>query len=89
MESLADLTGTVIHGRGVENMLRKQEASESAWRMANRLPHEINNPLQALSCTLHLMAEDTQPDLSETAHLQLDRITSLVRAILVLKAADK
>jgi hypothetical protein len=89
MNSLADIAGAVIRGRGMEEALRKQEVSDSAWRMANRLAHEINNPLQALSCTLHLMAEEARPELNDTAHLQLDRIASLVNAILALKIAEK
>ena len=55
--------------------------------LINHLAHELNNPLAAMTFTLHLLA--THPDLSDDtlklvndASGMLDRVTSTVRRVL-------
>jgi signal transduction histidine kinase len=66
---------------------QKLKAWETRYKLINELAHELNNPLAAMTFTLHLLR--TYPDLSEdTHHLlddavgMLDRIATTVRRVL-------
>ena len=66
---------------------QKLKAWETRYKLINELAHELNNPLAAMTFTLHLLR--THPDLSEdTQHFlddavgMLDRIATTVRRVL-------
>ena len=65
----------------------KVRAWEARYRLINHLAHELNNPLAAMTFTVHLLS--THPHLSgdmsklvDDASEMLDRITSAVRRVL-------
>jgi len=65
----------------------KVRAWEARYGLINHLAHELNNPLAAMTFTLHLL--NTHPDLSDdTRHLvkdateMLDRVAATVRRVL-------
>ena len=67
---------------------QKVRAWETRYALINQLAHELNNPLAALTFSLHLLA--TRPDLSEDtlklvkdARNMVDRIATTVRRVLV------
>jgi PAS domain S-box-containing protein len=67
---------------------QKVRAWETRYALINELAHELNNPLAALTFSLHLLA--TRPDLSEDtlklikdARNMVDRIATTVRRVLV------
>src|ERR1700722_5899045 len=67
---------------------QKVRAWETRYALINELAHELNNPLAALTFSLHLLA--TRPDLSEDtlklvkdANNMVDRIATTVRRVLV------
>jgi PAS domain S-box-containing protein len=67
---------------------QKVRAWETRYALINELAHELNNPLAALTFSLHLLA--TRPDLSEDtlklvkdAKNMVDRIATTVRRVLV------
>ncbi len=76
LQSLADVAAIgVRHKRQQENLLR-HAASEASRSMANRLAHQINNPLQSLVQTIFLAAQ-TGADTSSLLHLAMDDLTRL------------
>jgi nitrogen-specific signal transduction histidine kinase len=71
--------------QGAEQKLREWEARHL---LINRLAHEINNPLAALTFSIHLFS--SHADLSSDAHKliqdaveMLDRIAESVRMVLM------
>ncbi len=67
---------------------QKLRAWETRYALINELAHELNNPLAALTFSLHLLA--THPDVSEDtlklitdATIMVDRIATTVRRVLV------
>jgi PAS domain S-box-containing protein len=67
---------------------QKVRAWETRYALINELAHELNNPLAAVTFSLHLLA--TRPDLSEDtlklikdARNMVDRIATTVRRVLV------
>jgi PAS domain S-box-containing protein len=67
---------------------QKVRAWETRYALINELAHELNNPLAALTFSLHLLA--TRPDLSDDtlklvkdARNMVDRIATTVRRVLV------
>lgn len=58
---------------------RKLKACETRYRVINELAHELNNPLAAMTFTLHLLR--THPDLSEDTERFLDDAVSMLERI--------
>jgi ActR/RegA family two-component response regulator/PAS domain-containing protein len=74
--------------RKVHSADQKLKAWESRYKLINLLAHELNNPLAAMTFTLHLLR--THSDLSDDslnlltdAVTMLDRIANTVRRVLV------
>jgi signal transduction histidine kinase len=66
---------------------QKLQAWETRYKLINLLAHELNNPLAAMTFTLHLLR--TQSDLTDSTHqllddavAMLDRISTTVRRVL-------
>jgi signal transduction histidine kinase len=66
---------------------QKLKAWETRYKLINELAHELNNPLAAMTFTLHLLrthpglSDDTQSFLDDAATM-LDRIATTVRRVL-------
>ena len=88
VQSLANMAIIAIRSRRTEEALRKTAAALAATQVANRLAHEINNPLQALQNNLYLAAQDHPSDEVLSASVQADRVCDLVSNILHHGATD-
>jgi nitrogen-specific signal transduction histidine kinase len=68
--------------------LISQERTEAAAQMANKLAHQINNPLQSMTNTAYLLAEgDTEIDtkvLGRELSNDIYRLSGLVKKLLSL-----
>lgn len=67
----------------------QQEKLDGMTRLTASIAHEINNPLQALHNTLHLLvsrqfADDKRERLLSMAQMEVDRLTAIVRRMLDL-----
>ena len=66
---------------------QKVKAWETRYALINQLAHELNNPLAAMTFTLHLLGtHNNLPDntisLLDDARIMLDRISDTVRRVL-------
>ncbi len=86
LQSLAAFAGAAILKTQMEEIRCTQERISSAAKVANYLAHQINNPLQALTNSLHLVEANGTSEHLENAILKLQRISSLVQEILQLDA---
>lgn len=88
ISSLAAFTAIATRVGKMEESQRELESFSAAAKIANRLAHELNNPLQALTNSLHLLEFAPSAKLVQTAQLQLDRVSTLVKSILNLNRAS-
>jgi signal transduction histidine kinase len=86
MTMLADFAAMGYKQQKQHARLIVQERAMAAAQMANRLAHEINNPLQSLTNTAYLVAsgvsEQNSRRLSHDLSTEIDRLSGLVRDIL-------
>ncbi len=92
MRTLADFAALGLQHQRQQAELRKQ-AAEIGWAsMANRLAHEINNPLQSLTNVLFLAASGQHGEqarlVGEQAMKDLQRLSTLVKELLALPYRD-
>jgi PAS domain S-box-containing protein len=72
---------------------QKLKAWESRYKLINQLAHELNNPLAAMTFTLHLlrthpgMSDDTLKFLNDAVEM-LERIATTVRRVLAESSED-
>lgn len=92
LSSLADFASIAIRHQSQEKTLRKKESDAAIAAIANRLAHEINNPLQSLTNTLFL-AQEGGPEMQsyvEQASRELSVLSVLVKDLLtVTRSADR
>ncbi len=93
MSTLADFAALGIRHQRQQSLLMAQAAAVAAASMANRLAHEINNPLQSLTNVLFLAAsgqhgEEAQ-QIGEQAMKDLQRVSSLVKELLELPYRER
>lgn len=84
LDSLANFAELGVWKDRVEAKRREQEVTSAKNEFANQLAHQINNPLQALTNSLHLIDAGASSDHLQNAKLELERVSHLVRAILEL-----
>lgn len=87
LNTLADFASIAVrHHRQVEE-LRNQARLKASAAMANHLAHQINNPLQSLTNALYLAGQDEKQSQSylKQASSELNRLSALVRALLILE----
>jgi hypothetical protein len=86
MTMLADFAAMGYKQQKQHARLIVQERAMAAAQMANRLAHEINNPLQSLTNTAYLVAsgvsEQNSRRLGHDLSTEIDRLSGLVRDIL-------
>lgn len=88
LRSVADFALIAVRHQYNERVLRRFESQKAAATMANRLAHEINNPLQCLTNSLYLASQDgknTQEHVQQ-AIADLHNLTELVAKLLDLQA---
>jgi transcriptional regulator with GAF, ATPase, and Fis domain len=88
MESLADFAAMAVRQTRQRRRLAKQSNAAASAAMANKLAHEINNPLQSIMNLLY-MAESNNRDAGErqlAARLlpDFERLTAIARHLLAL-----
>ena len=90
LASLADFASIALRHQTQQVALRKQERIEAYITMANELAHQINNPLQSVTNALYLAGRGGEgvPLFVQQASQELDRVTDVVRKLLVLKDAE-
>jgi signal transduction histidine kinase len=88
MEVLADFAAIGVRQLRQQKLLLEQAALVAEAAMANRLAHQINNPLQGLTNILFLAAEghygESATTLGREAMTDLQRLSCLVRELLSL-----
>ena len=86
MQMFADFAAMAVRNQQqVETILRQTRAA-SAADVANRLAHQINNPLQKLTNSIYLAASqpaDTQIHIKQASD-DLKQLSSLVKQLLAL-----
>ena len=86
MTMLADFAAMGYKQQRQHARLIVQERATASAQMANRLAHEINNPLQSLTNTAYLVAQGTSEQdskrLGRDLSIEIDRLSGLVRDIL-------
>lgn len=87
LASLADFASIALRHQTQQEALRKQEKIAASVAMANELAHQINNPLQSVTNALYLAGRggDGVSTFVQQASQELDRVTDVVRKLLVLK----
>jgi signal transduction histidine kinase len=87
LNSLADFAAIAIRHQSQLKELRQRDTEAAKATIANRLAHEINNPLQTLTNTLYLAARDSERSqaLLSQASEELDRLSSIVRQLLSME----
>lgn len=94
MQVLANFAAMAIRQHRQHEKLLKQAQSAAAMAMANKLAHEINNPLQSLTNTLFLAKQEAgigdEQSLALRMESDLDRLSGLTKRLLELpkKTAD-
>ncbi len=89
IESLARFANVGMQRSQSEESRRSHEAYASAARVANELAHEINNPLQALINSLHLVSLSEKDEHLTQARVQAMRLARLVQGVLDVKRLDE
>jgi hypothetical protein len=88
MTMLADFAAMGYRQQRQQARLIVQERAAAAAQMANRLAHEINNPLQSMTNTAYLLAEGGVTEDPRTLGLELSndirRLSGLVKELLSL-----
>jgi GAF domain-containing protein len=88
LQSLANMAVLAVRSRRMEKTLTETAAALGAAQAANRLAHQINNPLQALQNNLYLALHDHPSREVLSASQQADRVCELVKYILHHDASD-
>ena len=82
MRVLADFAAMAVRHRRQQHALLEQAKNNAAAAMANKLAHQINNPLQSLMNTTYLAAEGqsdhTAKTLGQELSADLQRLSALV-----------
>ncbi len=87
LDLLACQTAELIEAAEIERMLRQNESVAAAAQLASTLAHELNNPLQALTNLMTLLAR--QPNTPEAqawlnmAREELDRMVETTQRLLL------
>ncbi len=89
IESLARFANVGMQRSQLEESQRSHEAYASAARVANELAHEINNPLQALINSLHLVSLPGEDEHLLQARVQAMRLARLVQGVLNVNRLDE
>jgi len=89
LKALGNFTRFALQRNGSEESLRSCEALASATRLANKLAHEINNPLQALMNSLYLVLPSVHDEHLLQACVQARRLAELVQSVLEVKRLDE
>jgi nitrogen-specific signal transduction histidine kinase len=88
MTMLADFAAMGYRQQRQQERLVVQERSAAAAQMANRLAHEINNPLQSMTNAAYLLAQGHSANDTKALGLELSRdigrLSSLVKELLSL-----
>jgi hypothetical protein len=88
MTMLADFAAMGYRQQKQQARLIAQERAAAAAQMANRLAHEINNPLQSMTNAAYLLAEGTSKEdpkmLGRELSDDIRRLSGLVRELLSL-----
>jgi signal transduction histidine kinase len=90
MQNLSDFAAIAVRHQQQQEKLLVQAKTAATDKLANRLAHQINNPLQALVQTLFLL-EQGGPDsaaLCRQATGDLARLSGLVKELLELHRQD-
>lgn len=91
MTMLADFAAMGYRQQKLKERLIVQERSAAAAQMANRLAHEINNPLQSMTNAAFLLSQGSHDGEAKvlTQHLSgdIERLSSLVKELLALPFA--
>ena len=92
MQMFADFAALAIRNQRQQQALRLQAAAAGSAAMANRLAHEINNPLQSLTNLVFLASNGgngkSGAALAQEMHEPLLRLSSLVARLLTLKGGE-
>ncbi len=93
MTMLADFAAMGYRQKVQREKLIRQERAEAMAEMANRLAHEINNPLQSLSNTAFLLAGGEPgldvPALGRLMSSEIHRLSGLVEVLLTLPVQSR
>jgi len=88
MGVLADFAAMAIRQQRQQEALLEQATAAAAGAMANRLAHQINNPLQSLTNLVFLASQGSHGEgskqLADEIAPNLDRLSGLVRRLLAL-----
>lgn len=86
LHGLADFTVIAVRHRVQEEELLRSERAAAAAEMANKLAHQINNPLQSLTNTIFLAAQggEQAQQFAEQAVRDLADLSAHVRGLLNL-----
>ena len=88
MTMLADFAATGYRDQKQRSRIIGQERAAAAAQLANKLAHEINNPLQSMTNTAYMIAEGVgQQDprqLGQQLATDLRRLSALVQELLSL-----
>jgi signal transduction histidine kinase len=88
MQMLADFAAMAVRNQRQQRALVNQASTAAAAAMANKLAHEINNPLQSLTNVVYLAAEGTGGGdakvLGQELSGDIQRLSGLVKELLAL-----
>ena len=88
MKVLADFAAMGVRHQSQQKLLLEQAGAAAAAEMANKLAHQINNPLQGLTNVLYLAAEAKEGTdaraVARQAFGDLEKLSSLVKKLLAL-----
>ena len=89
IESVARFANVSMQRSESEESQRSHAAHVSAARLANELAHEVNNPLQALINSLHLVSFPADDEYLVQARVQATRLARLVQSVLNVSRRDE
>ena len=89
IKALGNFAKFAVQPSESEEIHRSCEALASATRLANKLAHEINNPLQALMNSLYLISPSVHDEHLGQARAQAERLAGLVQSVLEVKRLDQ
>jgi hypothetical protein len=88
LSSLAEFAAVAVRHIYLQDTRRRKETSAASSAMANRLAHQINNPLQSLTNALYLAQQGGAENIGyvRQAFHELEQITDLVRRLLTVSS---
>jgi nitrogen-specific signal transduction histidine kinase len=92
MEALADFAALAVRQQRIQQMRSEHQASEAVINMANRLAHQINNPLQGITNHLFLAGQSEDPGerkLASAIAPEFDRLRTVAKQLLELPSLSK